>query len=234
MRQKKVLNGMLDFLFGQRDPYTIAHCKSVSWIACELLNHYKEEEDFCESLLHFRQEMEIAGYLHDIGKFHWSDHILQGREKVEKDEITDHPENAVQFLSYVYPSLESKHKLSISLIGAHHWKYVIDDDDYPHPTRSAIASNIYNIVRQNKMPDKTWDLLRCTLQGADCFHARLSNRLYRGDGKIMMTPEEVIVEMKDKNEAHGHSLYHPKVLEALEAKVDCLSALCNESNSHHC
>ena len=93
-----------------RDPYTGNHSRRVSDMACLVCGFLGMDEDT-------KQEIHIAGHLHDIGKIGIPDRVLLKAGKLDDEEwalMKQHPQIGADILS------RSKHFGRISAIILHH------------------------------------------------------------------------------------------------------------------
>lgn len=218
------LHALLDHLMYYRDEYTAKHSKTVS-VICEKLG---KDLGYPDSII---KHLVTAGYLHDIGKITWDDHLLWGIKKgnglseEDKVKIKDHPKIAGAFLHSLMsaptsnPTTETK-LLYIPLICTHHWKHITDDRDYPQQTSidPLIQKHLSPVISDSGSYDAIsygdWALLRGIIQIADCFHATVSHRIYRPPFRERTT-EEAIADLNIKHHSDGGIHYHPCVLGCL-------------------
>ncbi len=104
-----------------KDAYTHGHSKRVTRYSLAIANALEVESDEVEDL-------ELAGYLHDIGKIGMPQEILQKPVSLTDEEfdiVKRHPTNGVRILE----NLKNLHRVS-NFILHHHER--IDGAGYPH------------------------------------------------------------------------------------------------------
>ena len=135
-----------------RDPYTRGHSERVANVAYQIAVRLQLSEVS-------RQEIYLAGVLHDIGKIGIPDYVLMKPDKLEPEEfaiIQKHPEIGHRIL-------EELGKLRFALPGVlhHHERY--DGTGYPHR------------LAKQEIP-----LMARILAVSDAYDAMTSSRVYRG------------------------------------------------------
>ena len=104
-----------------RDKYTLGHSARVAWLSLLIgKNLGLNEEEL--------KELEMACFLHDIGKLRVPDMILQKVEELEEEEyalIRQHP----QFGAEILHLADSLHKYIPAVLHHHEW---YDGSGYPH------------------------------------------------------------------------------------------------------
>ncbi|MCR8745340.1 diguanylate cyclase [Romboutsia lituseburensis] len=147
-----------------KDRYTYGHTERVviyvKWFA-QILN-LKEEEQI---------QIQIAAYLHDIGKLEIPENVLNKRGKLTDEEFQmfrNHPQVGVDLINHINPF-----KAFVPIIKHHHERY----DGYGYPDR----------LKGDKIP-----YLARMITIADSFDAMTSNRPYN----IRKTHEEGIEELR--------------------------------------
>ncbi|MGL4913331.1 MAG: bifunctional diguanylate cyclase/phosphohydrolase [Romboutsia sp.] len=147
-----------------KDRYTYGHTERVviyvKWFAQSL--NLKEEE---------KVQLQIAAYLHDIGKLEIPEDILNKKGKLTDEEFQmfrNHPQAGVELISHI-----KQFNLFIPLIKHHHEKY--DGTGYP-----------------SKLKGESIPYLARILTIADSFDAMTSNRPYN----VRKSHEEGIEELR--------------------------------------
>ena len=163
-----------------RDPYTMGHSVRVGQLAM-MLGRRLGVDDATLS------QLEIGGYLHDIGKIGIRDSVLLKPEKLTDDErcaIEEHPRIGLAILEAVDLPDEV-----VEFVAAHHER--LDGSGYPHGLTGDEVSLIARIAAV-----------------ADMFDALTSERTYRGPG----TASEAL----DILRSDAVEKLDPAVLDALE------------------
>ncbi len=164
-----------------RDPYTLGHSVRVAELAVTIGRHLGMDQKTLA-------QIEIGGYLHDIGKIGIRDAVLSkpGRLTPEERQIMEeHPSIGLSILESVDLS-----EVALDFVGSHHER--LDGSGYPHGLRDEQVSIIARIAAV-----------------ADVYDAVTSERPYRGP----MTAEEALALLRSQAE----SLLDPSVVEAMAA-----------------
>lgn len=167
-----------------RDPYTNRHSESVARIGAILA----KSMGFKEESIH---EIEVAGYLHDVGKLNIPDHILLKQGPLTEEEATrikTHPQIGAEVLSHV-----GFLKPMIPLVRGHHEK--MDGSGYPDG------------LKGNEIP-----IGARILAVTDCYDALTTDRPYRA----ALSPQQALDEM----EKHRGTHFDPGVLDAFNLVID--------------
>jgi HD-GYP domain-containing protein (c-di-GMP phosphodiesterase class II) len=152
-----------------RDSYTHGHSERVTNISLAILDYVGAIEEIDKNP-HFRQRLQIAAVLHDVGKIGVSDDILHKPAKLnprEEKEMQKHPSIGADIISHI--------KGLRDLIGGikyHHERY--DGKGYPEGLKS------------EKIP-----FMARIISIADTFDAMTSDRPYRKGLDIMIAREEI-------------------------------------------
>ncbi len=148
-----------------REPYTQRHSASVAKLASKLAGSLRLPR-------HEREDAEIAGSLHDVGKLGIPERILLKPSKLTDEEyevIRSHPECAAQILAPV-PGLER----CIPAVRAHHERF--DGKGYPDG------------LKGEKIP-----LLGRILGVCDAWDAMTTDRVYR----VALSREDAVSALKE-------------------------------------
>jgi HD-GYP domain-containing protein (c-di-GMP phosphodiesterase class II) len=152
-----------------RDPYTHGHSQRVTDISLILLD-YAGVMDEVDKNVFFRQRLQIAGVLHDIGKIGVPDEILHKPSKLtlnERKQIERHPVIGADIISHI--------KGLRHLIGGikhHHERY--DGKGYPDGLKS------------DQIP-----LMARIIAVADTYDAMTSDRPYRNGLSALTAKQEI-------------------------------------------
>ncbi|MFH0732234.1 MAG: HD domain-containing phosphohydrolase [Candidatus Omnitrophota bacterium] len=154
-----------------RDPYTHGHSQRVTEYALALADQM-EHTRFGDKKQHqhFKQRLQIAGLLHDIGKIAVPDNILQKTEPLNDEEwkkMREHPTIGAKVLSYVRGLWDI-----IPAVKHHHERY--DGNGYPDK------------LKQEDIPFKARIIVV-----ADTFDAMTSNRPYRKALSLEESKQEI-------------------------------------------
>lgn len=163
-----------------RDPYTLGHSMRVGQLAVTLGRHLALSEQALG-------EIEIGGYLHDIGKIGIRDIVLLKPGSLTPEErriVETHPQVGVSILESVELSPEV-----LEFVCSHHER--LDGSGYPHGR----ASNELSIVAR-------------IAAVADMYDAMTTDRPYRP----AMSSEEALATLKSE----AGTLLDPNVVAALE------------------
>ncbi|SET11400.1 HD-GYP domain-containing protein [Anaerobranca gottschalkii] len=169
----KVLMNALEM----RDKYTEGHCRNVAKIVKKIAEELKYSDNRIE-------ELELAAYLHDIGKIGIPDNILNKPDKLTKEEyqiIQQHPVIGYNIVKDIYGIGRI-----VDLVKYHHERY--DGTGYP----------------EGKKGDEI-DLDVYILQLADALDAMSTDRIYRR----ALNEEEIKIELL-KNRGKQ---FHPKLVD---------------------
>ncbi len=104
-----------------RDKYTLGHSARVAWLAIQIGKKYGLNQDELKNL-------EMACFLHDIGKIRVPDHILAKEGRLNDEEyqiIRQHPTHGAEILSLS----DSLHKYTPVVLHHHEW---YNGKGYPH------------------------------------------------------------------------------------------------------
>lgn len=171
-----------------KDRYTYGHTERVviyvKWFA-QMLN-LKEEEQI---------QIQVAAYLHDIGKLEIPENVLNKRGKLTDEEFQmfrSHPQVGVDLISHIKPF-----KAFVPIIKYHHERY----DGYGYPDK----------LKGDEIP-----YLARMITIADSFDAMTSNRPYN----IRKTHEEGIEELRKNAGAQFDPELVEKFIEMLEKYKD--------------
>jgi putative nucleotidyltransferase with HDIG domain len=162
-----------------RDPYTLGHSVRVGQLAAVLGRHLGLDEKTLA-------QIEIGGYLHDIGKIGIRDVVLLNPNQLTADErrkVNEHPRIGLTILQPVNLS-----KDVIEFVGGHHER--LDGSGYPEGLRGEQISMIARIAAV-----------------ADVYDALTSGRPYREAA----TPEEALALLRSQ----AGTLLDPRVVDAL-------------------
>jgi putative nucleotidyltransferase with HDIG domain len=147
-RQHLATIGALASAIDARDPYTMGHSLRVGQLAVEL----GRELQVSPSQL---QDLEVGGYLHDIGKIGIRDSVLLKTGALTPEErraIEQHPRIGLDILAPVELTREV-----IAFVGGHHEK--LDGSGYPHGLtgdavglvpRIATVADIYDAITTDR------------------------------------------------------------------------------------
>ena len=152
-----------------RDPYTHGHSERVTNISLAILDYIGPVSEVDENPL-FRQRLQMAAVLHDVGKIGVSDNILHKPTKLNSKE-----EKQMQLHSLVGAEIVSHIKGLRDLIGGikyHHERY--DGKGYPEGLKSDEIPFMARIISV-----------------ADTFDAMISDRPYRKGLDSMIAREEI-------------------------------------------
>ncbi len=154
-----------------RDPYTHGHSQRVTGY-CLALADQMEESRFGgkERYKWFKQRLNIAGLLHDIGKIAIPDSILQKKGKLNAEEwkqMKEHPVVGAKVLGYVRGLWDV-----VSAVRHHHERY--DGGGYPDG------------LKEESIP-----FMSRVMAVADTFDAMTSNRPYRKAMTAEVTKQEI-------------------------------------------
>jgi len=154
-----------------RDPYTHGHSQRVTGY-CMALVDQMEESRFGgkERYKWFKQRLNIAGLLHDIGKIAIPDNILQKKGKLNDEEwekMKQHPVIGAKVLGYVRGLWDI-----VSAVRHHHERY--DGGGYPDG------------LKEESIP-----FMSRVMAVADTFDAMTSNRPYRKAMTAEVTKQEI-------------------------------------------
>lgn len=142
-----------------RDPYTHGHSQRVTKYSLALVDQMEEARfGSVEKHKWFKQRLQLAGLLHDIGKIAIPDSILQKNEKLNDEEwkkMKEHPVIGANVLSYVRGLWDI-----VPAVKYHHERY--DGKGYPDG------------LKQENIP-----FMARIMSVADVFDAMTSNRPYR-------------------------------------------------------
>jgi putative nucleotidyltransferase with HDIG domain len=164
-----------------RDPCTRGHSARVGQLAA-LLGRHLDLDDRTLS------QIEIGGYLHDIGKLGIEDSILLKSDDLtadERDVIKEHTDIGLTILEPVELGGDI-----IDFVQNHHER--LDGSGYPRGLKDADISNVARIGAV-----------------ADMYDALTSNRPYRGAA----TPEEALQILRSQ----AGTLLDPRVVDAMES-----------------
>jgi putative nucleotidyltransferase with HDIG domain len=164
-----------------RDPYTLGHSVRVGQLAAVLGRHLGLDEKTLT-------QIEIGGYLHDIGKIGIRDVVLLNPNQLtaqERRTINEHPRIGLTILRPVNFS-----KDVMDFVGGHHER--LDGSGYPEGLRGEQISLIVRIAAV-----------------ADMYDALTSGRPYREAA----TPEEALALLRSQ----AGTLLDPRVVDALAA-----------------
>ncbi|MCH7522536.1 MAG: HD domain-containing protein [Chloroflexi bacterium] len=164
-----------------RDPHTMGHSVRVGQLAIMIGRHLRLDEKTLAQL-------EIGGYLHDIGKIGIRDAILLKPGALTPEErliIEEHPRIGLAILDPVDLAKEV-----LEFVESHHER--LDGSGYPHGLRDDLVSIVARIAAVS-----------------DVYDAVTSERPYRGP----MTPEEGLALLQ----SDAGSLFDPRVVEAFAA-----------------
>ncbi|MFH1562902.1 MAG: HD domain-containing phosphohydrolase [Nitrospirota bacterium] len=177
----------------QKDPYTKGHSERVAAIAEAIASEMALTNEE-------KQQVKIAGILHDVGKIGISASILTKQGKLDDEEwekIREHPIKSVSIIRNI-----EELKEILPCIYHHHERY--GGGGYPDG------------ISGEKIP-----LIARIIAVADTFDAMNSNRAYRSK----LTIEDILREIKDKS----GSQFDPKVVEYFffafdkgKVKVECV------------
>ena len=174
----KALSSAID----ARDPYTMGHSLRVGTLAVMIGRHLGLDEKTLANL-------EIGGYLHDIGKIGIRDIVLRKPGALittERRDVNKHPQVGLEILDSVDLPQEV-----VEFVGGHHER--LDGSGYPHGLRGDQVPMVARIAAV-----------------ADVCDALTSERPYRDP----MTVEEALTLLRSEADRH---LLDPDVVEALEA-----------------
>jgi HD-GYP domain-containing protein (c-di-GMP phosphodiesterase class II) len=152
-----------------RDPYTHGHSERVTNISLAILDHISSVDDVDRNPL-FRQRLQVAAVLHDVGKIGVPDDILHKPAKLtpkEEKQMQKHPTIGAEIVSHI--------KGLRDLIGGikyHHERY--DGKGYPEGLKSDQIPFMARIISV-----------------ADTFDAMTSDRPYRNGLDSMIAREEI-------------------------------------------
>lgn len=164
-----------------RDPYTLGHSVRVGQLAVMLGRHL----DLDEKTL---SDLEVGGYLHDIGKIGIRDSILLKPGTLTPEErraIHEHPRIGLAILDPVDLPPQV-----LEFVEGHHER--LDGSGYPHALRGGDVSIVRRIAAVS-----------------DVYDAVTSDRPYRGP----MTPDDALSLIRSE----AGSILDPEVVEALAA-----------------
>ena len=164
-----------------RDPYTLGHSVRVGQLAVMLGRHL----DLDEKTL---SDLEVGGYLHDIGKIGIRDSILLKPGTLTPEErraIHEHPRIGLAILDPVDLPPQV-----LEFVEGHHER--LDGSGYPHSLRGADVSIVRRIAAVS-----------------DVYDAVTSDRPYRGP----MTPDDALSLIRSE----AGSILDPEVVDALAA-----------------
>ena len=167
-----------------RDPHTMGHSARVGQLAVTLGRHLGMDEKTLA-------QIEIGGYLHDIGKIGIRDAVLLKPDVLSPEErwiIEEHPRIGLAILEPVELPQEA-----IEFVESHHER--LDGSGYPHGTRDDQIAMVARIAAV-----------------ADVYDAVTSVRPYRGP----MTPAEGLALLRSQ----AGNLLDPSVVDALAAIQD--------------
>ncbi|QST02598.1 HD-GYP domain-containing protein (plasmid) [Pontibacillus sp. ALD_SL1] len=173
--QKKV---KLAIEVAEKDGYTADHCKRIMKI-CMMMGEHQElsPDDMCT--------LNFASFLHDIGKIHIPEEVLQKPGKLTEEEwalMKKHPTFGREMLETV-PSPHLKRAASI--VEQHHERF--DGKGYPNGLDGSRLSPLSSIVSV-----------------ADAYDAMTTDRPYRK----AMSPEAALQEIQK----HKGTMFHPDVV----------------------
>ncbi len=164
-----------------RDPYTLGHSVRVGQLAVALGRHLGMDEKVLA-------QIEIGGYLHDIGKIGIRDAILSKPGRLTPEErrvIEEHPRIGLSILDPV-----DLPRVVVDFVESHHER--LDGSGYPHGLRDGQISIVARIAAV-----------------ADVYDAVTSGRPYRAP----MTADEALALLRSQ----AGSLLDPTVVEAMAA-----------------
>lgn len=164
-----------------RDPYTLGHSVRVGQLATVLGRHLGLDEKTLA-------QIEIGGYLHDIGKIGIRDVVLLNPNQLtakERRTLNEHPRIGLTILQPV-----NLPKDVMEFVGGHHER--LDGSGYPEGLRGEQISIIARIAAV-----------------ADMYDALTSSRPYREAA----TPEEALALLRSQ----AGTLLDPRVVDALAA-----------------
>jgi putative nucleotidyltransferase with HDIG domain len=164
-----------------RDPHTMGHSVRVGQLAIMIGRHLGLDQRTLAQL-------EIGGYLHDIGKIGIRDAILLKPGALTSEErrvIEEHPRIGLAILDPVDLAKEV-----VEFVESHHER--LDGSGYPHGLRNDLVSMVARIAAVS-----------------DVYDAVTSERPYRGP----MTPEEGLALLRSE----AGRLLDPRVVEAFAA-----------------
>ncbi|MCH7999561.1 MAG: HD domain-containing protein [Chloroflexi bacterium] len=164
-----------------RDPHTMGHSVRVGQLAMMIGRHLQLDEKTLAQL-------EIGGYLHDIGKIGIRDAILLKPGALTSEErrvIEEHPRIGLAILDPVDVAKEV-----LEFVESHHER--LNGSGYPHGLRDDLVSIVARIAAVS-----------------DVYDAVTSERPYRGP----MAPEEGLALLQ----SDAGNLFDPRVVEAFAA-----------------
>ncbi|HEY7801990.1 MAG TPA: HD domain-containing phosphohydrolase, partial [Dehalococcoidia bacterium] len=195
-RQHLATIGALASAIDARDPYTMGHSVRVGQLAVEI----GRELNVTPAQL---QDLEIGGYLHDIGKIGVRDTVLlkDGQLTAEEREVIEqHPRIGLQILAPVELAPDV-----IAFVGGHHEK--LNGSGYPAGLhgdhiglvpRIATVADIYDALTS----DRPYRAGMSLQEALDILHREVADGTI--DGAAVLALEHVVPrwEMRLKTEAH--------------------------------
>lgn len=171
--------------FESKDPYTYGHSERVFYYTSLVT----EELDLSSEV---KEELQIAAYLHDIGKLGTSSKLVAKRRKLTDEEweiIRKHPEQGVNLIEASFPNSPN----IISYVRHHHERF--DGNGYP-----------------DGLTGEMIPLGGRTIGIGDAYDAMTSNRPYR---KAL-----TLLEAKDELQRCAGTQFDPKLTEIFIAALE--------------
>jgi len=191
--------------------YTAKHCIKVGLLAGVLGKSLNLEN-------HDIKELQLAGRAHDIGKLAWPDTCFTKAKKerlgITRNMMLYHPTIGKQLLyNSLAPLDRRKRKCKLKWtywIWFHHWGYTEEYRKYP-PLTDPEVQVFLKCLNDNCNFLRIIELGIGIMYVADCFHAAISKRDYRGTFPMGKSIEDILKYMTENTGKE----FHPEVVKKM-------------------